>query len=197
MFRFALGALAALVMVAFTSRRRQTRHKVAYEAEVCQVKIYLWETMKSDPSSLLADFGSGRLGVSHTSIDLCEKDKKGKPLMVECLPGKGVIRVPVTKYKTRRHATIIIGGHEGSELRGCVRAKIGQPFHKLGLFGGLDDPSAMMCSTLAYQCLPTRIRKMIVPAKPKSSFGVAVGPGQILKAFGAKVGGPPVYVGPT
>lgn len=197
MFRFAIGVISALVIVAFTSRRRPTRHRVAYEAEVCQVTIRLWETMKTDPSSVLADFGGGGLGVSHTSIDLCEQDEDGNPLMVECLPGKGVIRVPVAKYKDRRYATIIIGGHEGSELRGCVRAQVGQSFHKLGIFGGLDDAHAMMCSTLAYQCLPKRIRQMIVPAKPDNSFGVAVGPGQLLKAFGARVGGPPVYVGPA
>lgn len=197
MWGFVIGALSMLALVSLTARRRPTRHKVAYEAEVCQVKIYLWETLKTDLGSRLSDFGGGSLGVSHTSIDLCEKAKNGTPLMVECLPGKGVIRVPVAKYKGRRHATIIIGGHEGSELRGCVRGKVGDPFHKLGIFGGLDNPQAMMCSTLAYQCLPTRIRQMIVPAKPKNSFGVAVSPGQILKAFGAEVGGPAVYIGPT
>lgn len=197
MIGFALGVISALTFVSIMGRRRPTRHKVAYEAPICQVKIRLWETMRHDIGSLLSDFGGGGLGVSHTSIDLCEKDDHGNALQVECLPKKGVIRTPLSKYEKRRCAVIIIGGHEGSEMRGCVRGKVGQPFHKLGILGGIDNPHALMCSTLAYQCLPARLRKIVVPAKPSGAYGVAVSPGQLLKAFGAKVGGPPVYIGPT
>jgi hypothetical protein len=191
---FILGCVATFVFVAKTSRVPAAKHRVANEAPVCEVKIKIWKTVPGDIESLVSDFGGGRMGVSHTSVDLCETDENGVSLMVECLPRQGVIRVPASKYGSRPHATIVIGGYAGAHLRGCVQAKVGQAYDRLGIFAALDNARAMMCSTLVYQCLPSRLRKLVLPARPEKAMGIVVTPAQLMQAFGARVGGPTIYV---
>jgi len=131
------------------------------------------------------------------SIDIGELDTEdgNVPVMVECLPREGVVRSNIDKYGARRHATVVIQGGDARETVGCVRAKIGEPYDGLGAFAGLVDGDALTCSTLIYFCLPERVRRHIRRQRPDGSIGVMVTPGQIAEAFGARIGGPPIYVG--
>lgn len=193
MWGFVFGVLFTTCAMMWSASRKRPVHTPAYEAIVCEVAIYVWETIPTELSSKASDIGGGSHGVSHTSIDICETDEKGQRLMIECLPGKGVIRSLLSKYEGRRHAKIIVSGYQGAEMRGCVRAKVGTPFDKLGILAGLVDAEAMMCSTLAYYCLPVALRQIVHGSKPSGALGVVVSPAQLIKAFGAEVGGPPVY----
>jgi len=167
----------------------------AGERESCEgVAIMLWEVIDGDVESEIADLGGGGIGISHASVDLCETDADGHPLMIECFPAEGVTRSRRDRFGTRRYATVILTGEDAAEMRGCLRAQIGRPFDPLGLLGGLMDREAMLCSTLVYRCLPAHLRELVDEARPKDAIGEAVSPAQIALAFGATVGGEPVFV---
>jgi hypothetical protein len=184
------------VACAIMSAVGKTKEGVAAagEGQCDGVAILLWERIDGDIESELADLGGGRLGVSHASIDLCEYDDEGHALMIECHPGTGVVRSRRDRYGSRRHATVILTGEDAAEVRGCVRAQIGRPFDPMGLLGGLINPDAMLCSTLTYRCLPARLRSIVDEARAEDAIGLAVSPAQLALAFGAVIGGEPVYV---
>lgn len=191
---FVAGVLATCALVAYMSRTEHGEIAAGERPNCDGVAIMLWETIDGDVESELADLGGGHLGISHASIDLCETDEDGHPLMIECYPGEGVIRSRRDRFGSRRHATVILQGEDAAEVRGCIRAQIGRPFDPLGLLGGLVNKEAMLCSTLVYRCLPKRLRDVVDEAKPEGAVGAAVSPAQLALAFGAVVGGEPVYV---
>lgn len=194
MWGFIAGALAASVFSAWSSKGKIPVDNRFKQVDGCPVSILIWETQRTKVHSQLADKAGGRSGVSHVTIDMGEIDDKGVRLMVDCIAGKGIYRVPLSKYGERRHATLVLKGPDGRETVGFLRAQLGLGYDSLGMLGGLLDPRTTTCSTLVYHCLPFYLRDRIKSARPKGAIGVAVSPAQLMLAFGAKVGGPPIVI---
>ena len=191
---FAAGVIAASLFVAWMMQTKPGPSAAGIEDGCDHVAIILWEVIEGDTESELADLGGGQHGISHTSIDLCELDADGEPLMIECYPREGVTRSRLDKYGDRRHAIVVLTGEDAAHVRGAVTAQIGRPFDPLGMLSGLANPEALMCSTLVYMSLPKHLRERVDAARPEGAIGEAVSPAQLALAFGTTVGGDPVHI---
>ncbi len=149
----------------------------------CGVSIVLFEP--EGPQSRIIDAATGGHGFSHVAIDGCEADELGRPLVIDCRPGTGVVRLPLANYDGRARVRVWLPLCEGRELYGCVKGRLGLPYDALGLVVPKSGPvGGFICSQLVYECLPASLRAR-VPAWPS---GRPVAPNDIARALGATPG---------
>jgi hypothetical protein len=194
MWGFIAGVLTTAGFVGWAGRRKLPKIKGLRQIPGYPTKLLIWETKKNDLHSRLANVAGGRHGVSHVTVDLGEVDGKGRRLMVDCLPSRGVVRIPRNKYGRRRHATIVLSGEDGRETAGAIKAKIGLPYDSLAMLSGLGTSDMITCSTLVYSSLPERLKAKVKSTRAKGQIGVACTPSQLLFAFGAELDGAPVVI---
>lgn len=150
----------------------------------CGVSIVLWE-----PDSIegrIIDAATGAVGFSHVSLDACEVDPYGAPLVIECRPALGVTRISLHDYGQRKATRVWLPLTPGRELYGCVRGRVGLPYDALGLVLPKTGPvGGVVCSQLVFECMPESLRKQIPPWPPSRP----VAPNDLARGFGAVPGG--------
>lgn len=146
----------------------------------CGVSIIL-VAVDGDMVSRAIDAASGRRGWSHAALDGCEVDEDGTPVGLDCYPGRGVQRRPISEIVGGLpFARIHLPLSEGAELYGCVRGRVGAPFDVVGLIlGPAAHSTGFVCSQLIYDCLPMRLRDLV--PKPRRRH---VAPNDLAAAFG-------------
>lgn len=143
----------------------------------CGVSIVLFGA-GPDVESRMIDLATGGRGFSHVALDACEADERG-PLLIDCRPGEGVHRRPLSDYGDRPRVHVYLGATEGAEVYGCIRGRIGAPFDTLGLVAPRTGPGrSVVCSQLIDECLPARLRDRI----PRRA-GRTVSPNDLAAAF--------------
>ncbi len=106
-------------------------------------------------------------GYSHVGVDCGEVDAAtGKPVFVEATPHVGVHRSYLDKYGPREFIRIPLAeaGVDCRDFRKCILDKMGEPYDvaEVLTWGQVDDPAKQVCSDLAADCLPAKIRRAIV-----------------------------------
>lgn len=150
---------------------------VAAMREQCRISVVFFAPTRLP--NMIND-ASGGEGFSHVAIDACEVDDDGDHLLIDCQPGTGVHRRLESAYGDRKRVRAWLSAAEGAELRGCARAKLGQPFDIVGLVVPEgSESSGVICSGLVWSCLPLRLQKM-VPVPDRRP----VAPNDIARAFG-------------
>src|SRR5579859_2949526 len=129
----------------------------------CDLLIYVPRSIES----YLIDDATGSYGYSHVAVDCGEVDlSNGQPVMIESTPHVGVHRSYLDKYGPREFIRIPLAptGIDCGKFRECIRSKLGEPYDVAEVFtwGEVDDPAKQVCSDLAADCLPTKIRSGIV-----------------------------------
>jgi hypothetical protein len=191
---FIAGVAATGLFAAWAGKAKVKTPKGVRRLKSYEPRILIWKTKKDELHSRMASYAGGSTGVSHVTVDLGEVDKHGRRLMVDCMPNRGVVRVPRNKYGAREYATVILSGKDGRETAGAIRASVGLPYDSLAMISGLIDPDLMTCSTLVFHALPENLKEKVRGKRAKGQIGVAVTPSQLLIAFGAEVGGEPVVI---
>lgn len=173
-------AARAVVKVArrlYRSERVDTRHPPANAAlpggpftvddkRACALLVYVPLSLKSR----FIDDMTGAYGYSHVAIDLGEIDQPtGKRVMTESTTDDVVHRAFQDRYGQRPFVRIPLAavGVHADEFRACVNAKLGEPYDdKEALtWGAVDDPAKQVCSDLAADCLPRKLRADIARAR--------------------------------
>jgi hypothetical protein len=126
--------------------------------------------------SRLIDDVTGGYGYSHVAIDCCEIDQPtGKRVMTESTTQDVVHRSFQDRYGARPFVRIPLDGAGvgGASFRKCSNDKLGEPYDdKEALtWGKLDDPAKQVCSDLAGDCLPERLRAAIARAHQLGMLG--------------------------
>jgi hypothetical protein len=172
-----LSLAAAMALVA--SRRRGPSIDAFARRSACRVSIVLLAPRRGDRESLLIDRATGGHGFSHAVIDGCESDEIGRPVVIDCRLGSGVVRRPWVDYEGRKASRVWLPTVDGAEAYGCARGRIGVPYDLLGLaFPSSGPRSGLVCSQLVTECLPARLRAQIHPMRR------VVAPNDIARAFG-------------
>lgn len=122
---------------------------------------------------------TGSLGYSHVVFDSCEHDALGNPVVIDCTPGQGVHRRPLSDYDGRPRSAAVLTRAEGAEVFGCLRGRIGMSYDLLGLVKTSGPAAGMTCSQLLAECLPARLRAMV-----RYSQSRPVAPNDLARAFG-------------
>jgi hypothetical protein len=158
--------------------------------------------------SYLIDDATGSFGYSHAGVDCGEVDlATGKRVFVEATPHAGVHRSYLDTYGRREFIRISLpaAGVDGHDVRQCVLEKVGQPYDvtEVLTWGQVDDPAKQVCSDLAADCLPTRMRVAIVQQARRGRLGrhavsihgpanlplhIFVSPNALARFFGAPKG---------
>jgi hypothetical protein len=120
--------------------------------------------------SFLIDDLTGRYGYSHITVDTGEVDlPTGKPVMIEVTVGQVVERKFQDEYGDRGCARIPLSktGLDGEAFVDCVKSRLGEPYDNLEALtlGEIDDPAKQMCSGLASDCLPEKVRREFAKAR--------------------------------
>jgi hypothetical protein len=137
--------------------------RLAVPEHACDMLIFIPRSLES----YLIDEATGSYGYSHVAVDCGEVDgATGKRVFVEATPHVGVHRSYLDKYGRREFIRIPLAqaGVDCREFRACILDKIGQPYDLAEVFtwGQVDDPAKQVCSDLAADCLPAKIRLAIV-----------------------------------
>ncbi|MCH9685885.1 MAG: hypothetical protein K0V04_30910 [Deltaproteobacteria bacterium] len=175
---------AAVTLAALTWARGSGEGiSVAHVRPRCGVSVVLFEP--DGPESRIIDAATGGHGFSHVTIDGCEADERGRPLLIDCRPGLGVARLPAADYDGRPRVRVWLPLCEGRELYGCAQGRIGQPYNALEVVMPNSGPvGGVICSQLVYECLPVSLRARV----PRWPEGRPVAPNDIARGFGAKPG---------
>ena len=147
------------------------------QAEECHVVLVGGPIFGSRTFAQALDVTSGYLGFSHCYIDAFERDAKGVPLVIDCLPAQGVHRRPASTYDGRDQVRIVLPGALGAELYGAARSLLGATYDVAG--GG-----GYVCSEFVTSCLPEALAKHIRTHKLYQAPGGYITPNQIAVAFG-------------
>lgn len=190
---FIAGVASAALFSSWAGKQRVKRPKGIRQLPDYDPRVLIWET-NPDLHSKLAAAAGGNHGVSHVTVDLGELDKNGRRLMIDCLPNRGVVRVPRNKFGKRKHATIILSGPDGRETAGGIRASVGMAYDTLAAISGLMDSDLMTCSTLVFHALPGHLKQRVRDGRPSGQVGVAATPSQLMHAFDAELDGEPVVI---
>ena len=137
--------------------------RLAFREQACDLLIFVPRSLES----YLIDDVTGSYGYSHVAVDCGEVDEAtGQRVFVEATPRAGVHRSYLDKYGSREFIRIPLAqaGVDCREFRACVLGKIGQPYDVAEVFtwGQVDDPAKQVCSDLAADCLPVKMRRAIV-----------------------------------
>jgi hypothetical protein len=135
---------------------------------------------------------TGGYGFSHVVLDAGEYDAETmEPLVIDCRPGSGVHRRPLSYYDGRGRVRVELPPTVGEGAYGYARAKIGQAFDSLGMAFG-SDSTATYCSKLIWESLPQSYRGEILAVCKAELCGwhAAVNPhpspNQLALAFGVE-----------
>jgi hypothetical protein len=137
--------------------------RLAYSDHACDLLIFVPRSLES----YLIDNATGSYGYSHVAVDCGEVDTStGKRVFVEATPHVGVHRSYLDNYGQREFIRIPLAqaGVNCREFRDCILSKVGQPYDvaEVLTWGQVDDPAKQVCSDLAADCLPARLRRSIV-----------------------------------
>ncbi len=135
-------------------------------SHACALLIFVPLSLKSH----FIDDLTGAYGYSHIAVDVGEMDAQTrKPVMTEATLGDVVHRSFQDTYGERPYIRVPLGslGVDCHAMRACVTSKLGQPYSdKEALtWGAIDDPAKQICSDLAANCLPDRLRLAIVQSR--------------------------------
>ena len=184
-----IGLCVAAVALASVGRRSPA--VAASVRPSCSVSILLLERDRV-PLSKAIDIASGGLGFSHAAWDACE-DVDGVPVGIDCRPGQGVHRRPISDIVGKRRVVrVVLPLHEGREAYGCARARVGEAYDGLALFLAAENARrrGTLCSELVFDCLPSSLRARV--SVPK---GRPVAPNDLARAFGVRgPSSPDVYL---
>jgi hypothetical protein len=125
----------------------------------CALLVFVPLSLKSR----LIDHATGGYGYSHVGIDCAEIDQEtGKHVMTESTIEDVVHRSFQDRYGTRPFARFPLSqfGVEAEKFRACVNEKLGEPYddREALTWGAVDDPAKQVCSDLAANCLPSKLR---------------------------------------
>jgi hypothetical protein len=138
--------------------------------------------------SRLIDDATGWYGYSHLAIDLGEIDiPSGEAVMVESMMHAPVRRVFRDRYGSRPYVRIPLAmpGFDPGPFRECVLGRLGDSYdyEEALTWGRVHDPARQVCSDLAAECLPERIRLDIARKRREG----ALHPAQVsVQHFGEK-----------
>lgn len=184
MIGFAMGAGAAIAGTFALSRSMRRKERNAIEAvgrdPTCEIAIVLFAT--DSPVGEVIDATTGNLGFSHCVLKGCEMDEQGRPLLIDCLPGRGVHRAHASAYEGRRRSNVILTGAVAAEMYGCARGRVGADFTPE------NNGKGLLCSQLVASCLPRDLASRVAAQRRYSGPGGLVSPNQIAAAFGARPG---------
>jgi hypothetical protein len=172
--------------------------------QACDMLIFVPRSLES----YLIDDATGSYGYSHVGVDCGEVDAaNGQRVFVEATPHVGVHRSYLDKYGSREFIRIPLAqaGVDCRRFRACVLDKLGQPYDVAEVFtwGQVDDPAKQVCSDLAADCLPAKVRLAIVAQAKTHMLGrhmvsvhgpavlpqnIFVSPNGFAKFFGAPKG---------
>lgn len=184
-FAASVLTIAGLAMIG----TRRPGPEPAGERDGCEVSVLLVVTGPYAGSRLI-DQLTGGLGFSHVAVDACEVDAAGVPLVIDCRPGMGVSRRPLSEATEGRGVVRArLPLVEGRELYGCLRGRVGLGFDGVGLVRSTAIGGGLVCSGLVWECLPARLRARI-PAPADRP----VAPNDFARAWGARPGGPDIEV---
>jgi hypothetical protein len=121
-------------------------------------------------NSYLIDDLTGSYGYSHSSVDTGEIDEPThKPVMVEVTVGEAVSRKFQDQFGDRAFVRIPLSktGVNVEQFVECVKSKLGEPYDNLEAItlGEIDEPAKQVCSGLAADCLPEKVRERIAWAR--------------------------------
>jgi len=137
------------------------------------------------PVSSSIDAISGSLGYSHCYLDVGHVLPDGRRMIVDYQPGAGVHYAHDDAYRERAQARIVLAGELGSEIWGCVRSRLGQPFNAAGAL--LGQSTMCTCSGLIYGCLPADVRGKL------TTSGRPIAPNDLARVLGAELGRTTTY----
>jgi hypothetical protein len=120
--------------------------------------------------SFIIDDLTGRFGYSHVTVDTGEVDlPTGRPVMAEVTIGQDVERKFQDEYAGRGYVRIPLSstGVNVESFVKCVLSRLGEPYGNLKALtlGEIDDPAKQVCSSLAGECLPEKVRRDIGNAR--------------------------------
>jgi hypothetical protein len=120
--------------------------------------------------SFIIDDLTGGFGYSHVTIDTGEVDlPTGKPVMAEVTIGQVVKRKFQDEYADRPYARIPLSrtGVDVEAFVAGVLSRLGEPYSDLKALtlGEIDDPAKQVCSSLAAESLPEKVRGKIAKAR--------------------------------
>jgi len=146
--------------------------RLAARDQACDMLIFTPRSLES----YLIDDATGSYGYSHVGVDCGEVDvATGQRVFVEATPHVGVHRSYLNKYGRREFIRIPLAqaGVDCREFRACILDKLGQPYDVAEVFtwGQVDDPAKQVCSDLAADCLPAKVRLAIVVQSKAGMLG--------------------------
>ncbi len=152
----------------------------------CRVTIILLPA--GDRSGKAIDALTGSRGWSHALVDACERTSDGRRLAIDCRPGRGVHRVDLSTAMRPGAARIEIPIWAAGEMYGCLRARVGMPWHPVGMVA--TGGGYLVCSQFVYECLPRALRERVDQAMQHNGpmTGRPVAPNDLAVAFGARAG---------
>jgi hypothetical protein len=130
--------------------------------------LLLWVPLHIE--SFIIDDLTGRYGYSHITIDTGEVDSPtGKSVMAEVTIGQAVKRKFLDEYGSRPYARVPLSktGVDAETFVSAVVSRMGEPYSDLKALtmGEIDDPAKQVCSSLAADSLPERVRHEIAKAR--------------------------------
>lgn len=187
---YAVGALAFCGVQILARIAQGTPKDTFLRPDDAPVAILFFEADLENPQQRTIDEATGGHGFSHVVIDAGEIDAETlEPLVIDCLPGRGVHRRPLSSYDGRGRVRFELASAAGAEAYGHARGRVGQPFDTLGLAFGSDSASTY-CSKLVWESLPQSYRgEVLAVCKAKlCGWHAAVNPhpspNQLAMAFG-------------
>lgn len=147
----AIGALTAMQAVTQDPLPMLDRSE---PREACTVSLVLVGVDPTSTTSVLVDRLTGGDGFSHVYVDPC-RELDGEPRVIDYTVSRGVHWASPDIYAERRRVRVPLDVVTGSELWGCVRARLGRPF-RVGPMALAND-SVSTCVGLVVSCLPGRI----------------------------------------
>ena len=175
--------ITAGVIAAARSKPRRYQFRAVGEYPDCDVSIVLVGASADDPFLTVIDSQTGSLGFAHSYIDSCELDSRGRPLVIDCEPAKGVVHalLETVHAEKRKEVRIVFKGAVAREVYGCARTKVGLGYDFMAMVMPHGNHSkGVTCSTLVYQCLPRVFRQRIEEMRD----GRKLSPNLIAEAFG-------------
>ncbi len=126
--------------------------------------------------SYLIDEATGRYGYSHVAVDCGEVDQStGKPVMTEATMNDVVHRSFQDKYGERPFIRVPLTDVDVDVVSfcKCAQSMLGEPYDSLDAltWGEVHDPAKQICTGLAADCLPSRVREAIARAGRAGKLG--------------------------
>ena len=181
-----IGGALAFCGVQLFLRAAQGRPSDPYvRPQGAPVRILLFVPV--DEQSAKIDAASGGHGYSHVAVDAGEmRTEDLAPLVIDCVPFKGVHRRPLTDYGDRDRTEVELPREVGEHAYGFIRGQVGRPFDTLGFFGSDSQ------STFCRESLPQRYRGHVLASREPGKMGwyasvnAIPSPNQLALAFGVE-----------